>query len=87
MIEKKGPCLEKLENSISNNDLKKLSEMKLRDNKLKASFKEIIFCILFVSLTMTVSYQTLDYNSLSYRKNLINLFGAGIINNVFDNVY
>ena len=85
MIEKKGPCLEKLD-SISNEDLKKFSEIKLKDNKLKSAFKEIIFCLLFVSLTMTVSYQTLDYNSLSYRRNLMNLFGAGIINNAFDHV-
>ncbi len=86
MVEEKMPSQEKFENSISNNDLNKLRETKLRDNNLKEAFKEIIICLLFVTLTMTVSYQMLDYRSLQYRQNLMNLFGAGNINSAFKNV-
>ena len=86
MIEKKGPCLEKFENTSNPNDLIKLRETKLRDKKLKETFKEIILCLLFVALNMTVSYQMLDNNSLNYRQNLINLFGAKNINDAFNNV-
>jgi hypothetical protein len=86
MIEQTGPCLEKFENHSKPNDLIKLREKKLRDNKLKEAFKEIILCLLFVALNMTVSYQMLDNNSLNYRQNLMNLFGAGNINSAFNNV-
>jgi hypothetical protein len=41
---------------------------------------------LFVALTMSVSYQIIDSNSFSYRKNLMNLFGAGNNNNTLNNV-
>ena len=86
MYLEKGPCLEKFESSDNHADLNRLRELKLKDNQLKEAFKEIILCLLFVVLIMTCSYQMIDSNSFQYRQNLMNLFGAGNINNTFNNV-
>lgn len=86
MIEQKGPSREKFESSNHAINLNKLRETKLKDRKLKSALKEIIACLMFVALTMTVAYQMLDNNSLKYQQNLLNLFGAGNKNNQFNNV-
>lgn len=87
MIELKGPSREKFENSSHTFNLNKIRETKLKDKKLKSALKETMTCMLFVALTMSVSYQMLDSNSLKYQQNLLNLFEAGNMNNQFYSVY
>lgn len=72
----------------TNNDfyMNKLKEEKLKDKSLKSGLKEILLYLVFIALTMSLSYQMLDNDSFKYQYNLRNLFGAGDKHTSFNDV-
>ncbi len=78
-----GLNLEVIEGTNANINLEELIEIKTKDKQVKVALKEAILCLLFVGMTMTLSYQLVDGNAINYRNNILNLFEAGSINNNF----
>lgn len=74
------------ESSSKNVNFDDIVASKKLDKKFKAELKEIIMCLLFIGMTMTLSYQMIDNGANSYRNNLMNIFGAGSINTQFNSV-
>jgi len=71
------------ESANKNTNFDEIVASKKMDKKLNEALKEIILCLIFVGMTMTISYQMIDNDALSYRNNLLNLFGAGSVNTKF----
>ena len=78
MLRNKGQlCLEGVEATNNTINLDDLRESKQRDKKLGVALREIMLCLAFVGMTMTVSYQMLDTDAYRYQMSLKNYFGAG----------
>ena len=73
--------------SNNNLNLDDLKESKQRDKKLGVALREVLICLAFVGMTMTVSYQMLDTDAYRYQMSLKNFFGAGDRNNIFYEVF
>ena len=86
MADNKMRFSENFDSATANINIDDLREKKLRDKKLGIALNEIILCLLFVGMTMSVSYQMLDTDSFGYQTNLLNLFGAGSVSNSFNSV-
>lgn len=67
-------------------DLDKLKEEKLKDRDLTRAFKSVMLYVLFLLLSIIISYQMLDFNAYQYRNNLKNIFGDGAKSKSFSQV-
>lgn len=58
-------------------DLDNLRDEKLKQRDLTKAFKSIMSYVLFLLLSLVISYQLLDTNAYQYSHNLKNIFGDG----------
>jgi hypothetical protein len=85
-MKNKSRVLQEFDDIMISTNLDDLRQNLLMDKKIKVALIETLLCILFVVMTMAVSYQMLDNDSFGYRNNLMNLFGAGSVSNSFNSV-
>lgn len=85
MRRKERPKEQDFEEMNENKDLEKIRKDKFKNKEIKSILKEIILCLIFSTITLTLAYQMIDSNTFQYQYHLRNLFNVGDkSSNLFD---